>query len=151
MLFILPEEPLQIRVSKVHELDRTVSMLSVTFNSSSKPLVFGFPLSAKIWGANGEIFLVCSHTPHCSTRLHTTTCVVTCVSRIVGWPPKFRWACQSLCNLAIIFKGSLHRVSISFSSQPIALSKFIIPQKRQTNTRWYKYDQVSGFFQVLWL
>ena len=48
MLFILPEEPLQIRVSKVHELDRTVSMLSVTFNSSSKPLVFGFPLSAKI-------------------------------------------------------------------------------------------------------
>lgn len=92
MLFILPAEPLQIQSAKFINWTERRSMLSFPCSSSSKPLVFGFPWSAKIWGANGEAFLVCSQVG----------------PRNSDWP-----TFQSFWIVAITFKGSVHPVSVS--------------------------------------
>ena len=95
MLFILPAEPLQIQSARfINWTERWVCWVShsVAAACSSKPLVFGFPWSAKIWGANGEACLVCSQVgPRNSDG------------------PTF----QSFWIVAITFKGSVHPVSVS--------------------------------------
>ena len=96
-------------VSKVHQLDRTLSMLSFPFSSSSM-----------------QQQTTCLRIPLVCKNLRCKWRGISCM--FPGWPPKFRWA-----HLSILLNCGHHiqrfsppYVSISFSSQLIALSTWPI-------------------------